>query len=443
MTNKTFALATIFVFAHIAFVAPFVPSKNILPAGFGALSMTSMALVLVVAARWRLVDRILGGPDKSYGVHRWLGLSAIGGGLAHWALASPVGSGILPALAGGGRDAGLIAMLGLIVLTFAAMSRAIPYHIWKASHMLMGPLFLLAAFHTFFVPSPLALGAAPWTLMAAASIVGVIAWCQTLLRKLVPAPLVEVERATAFEGGVDVTFRSKKPLPKFQPGQFAMLAHRGARAEAHPFTIASGDAMTRRFVIRAAGDWTDNFVKSVKVGDRFRLGRGMGRFLPQTDSHRKEQFWVAGGVGITPFLAALERMQPDVSARVTLIFGIRSREAAGALDDVERHARRLPQLNLIVLSDDRNEGLTPPRLAQIIRDMSEDTQVYLCGPQGLKNMIVRAWAMAGMRGRIYSELFDFRGAYGMEHLNYILGPILDAARHVKLAVKRPPLRASA
>ena len=207
MTNKTFALATIFVFAHIAFVAPFVPSKNILPAGFGALSMTSMALVLAIVARWRLVDRILCGPDKSYGVHRWLGLFAIGGGLAHWALAAPVGSGILPALAGGGRDAGLIAMLGLIVLTFAAMSRTIPYHIWKASHMLMGPLFLLAAFHTFFVASPLAVGAAPWTLMAAASIVGVIAWCQTLLRKLVPAPLVEVERATAFEGGVDVTFR--------------------------------------------------------------------------------------------------------------------------------------------------------------------------------------------------------------------------------------------
>ena len=443
MTKKTLTLAMIFVFAHIAFVAPFVPSKNILPAGFGALSMTSMALVLVLAARWRIVDRILGGPDKSYGSHRWLGLFAIGGGLAHWALASPVGLGILPALAGRGGDAGLIAMLGLIVLTLAAMVRVIPYHIWKASHMLMGPLFLLAAFHTFFVASPLAVGAAPWTLMAGVSIVGVIAWCQTLLRKLVPARLVEVERATPFEGGVDVTFRSKRPMPKFQPGQFAMLGHKSMRAEAHPFTIAGGDEMTRRFVIRAAGDWTDNFVKTVKVGDRFRLGRGVGRFLPQIDSQRKEQFWVAGGVGITPFLSALERMQPDVAARVTLIFGIRSRASAGAIEDVERHARRLPQLNLIVLSDDRNEGLTAPRLAQIIRDMNEDTQVYLCGPQGLKNMIVRAWAMAGMSGRIYSEHFDFRGAYGMEHVNYIFGPILDAARHVKLAVKRPLLKASA
>ena len=98
---------------------------------------------------------------------------------------------------------------------------------------------------------------------------------------------------------------------------------------------------------------------------------------------------------------------------------------------MERYAKRLPQLNLIVLSDDRNEGLTLPKLSQIIRDMSEDTQVYLCGPQGLKNMIGRARAMANMSGRIYSEHFDFRGAYGMEHLNYIFRPILDAFRNIK------------
>ena len=432
MNKKTLTLATAFVFAHFAFVAPFVPLKNILPAGFGALSMTSMTLVLLLVGRWRIVDRILGGSDKAYASHRWLGFFVIGGSLAHWALASPVGLGILLELAGRGSIAGLIAIIGLSVVTRVAMLRVIPYHIWKASHTLMGPLFLLSAFHTFFVASPLAVGAAPWALMAGVSIVGVFAWCQTLLPKLVPERLVEVERVIPFDGGVDVTFRSKKPMPKFQHGQFAMLSHKSLRAEAHPFTIAGGDEMTRRFVIRAAGDWTNNFVSTVKIGDQFRIGRAVGRFLPQIDSQRKEQFWVAGGVGITPFLSAFERMQPDVGGRVTLIFGILSREAAGAIRDVEGHARRLPQLNLIFLSDDRNERLTLPRLLQIIRDMSEDTQVYLCGPQGLKNMIGRAWAMANISGRIYSEHFDFRGAYGMEHLNYIFRPVLDAVRNIKL-----------
>ena len=125
-------------------------------------------------------------------------------------MASPFGLGILPELAGRGSTAGLIAIIGLSVLTLVAMLRVIPYRIWKASHILMGPLSLLAAFHTFLVASPLAVGAAPWALMAGVSIVGVIAWCQTLLRKLVPARLVEVEHVIPFDCGVDVTFRSKK-----------------------------------------------------------------------------------------------------------------------------------------------------------------------------------------------------------------------------------------
>ncbi|MEM1151845.1 MAG: hypothetical protein AAGI03_15070, partial [Pseudomonadota bacterium] len=66
MTKSNLVLAAVFALAHIAFVAPFVPVANILPAGFGALSMSSMALTLILAARWRIVDRLMGGPDKSY-----------------------------------------------------------------------------------------------------------------------------------------------------------------------------------------------------------------------------------------------------------------------------------------------------------------------------------------------------------------------------------------
>ena len=136
--------AGLFILAHLILVAPFVPVVNILPAGLGALSMSSMAITLILAARWRLVDRIMGGPDKSYVAHRWLGFFALAGALGHWALASSVGSGVLPLLAESGEDVGNLAVLGLIVLTSAAMVRFIPYHLWKASHMLMGPNFLLA-----------------------------------------------------------------------------------------------------------------------------------------------------------------------------------------------------------------------------------------------------------------------------------------------------------
>ncbi|MCV6598042.1 MAG: ferric reductase-like transmembrane domain-containing protein [Mangrovicoccus sp.] len=300
MQKKSILIASAFVLAHIGFVAPFVPAANILPAGLGALSMSSMALTLILAARWRVVDRIMGGPDKSYHAHRWLGFFALGGALGHWALASPVGLGVLPVLTESGEQLGTIAALGLVVMSAAAMVRAIPYHLWKASHMLMGPIFLLAAYHTFFVASPLAVGAAPWTLMAIASAVGLVAWGQTLWRKRSPTRLVIVEKATRFDGGVDLTLVAEKPLSPFRPGQFATIARNHARAEAHPFTIAGGDAHGRRFVIRDAGDWTGDIVNSVKPGDQFRLGRGVGRFLPQIGAKRSEQLWVAGGVGVIP-----------------------------------------------------------------------------------------------------------------------------------------------
>lgn len=428
MSKSTLLLAAAFALAHIAFVAPFVPVANVLPAGLGALSMSSMALSLILAARWRLVDRLMGGPDKSYAAHRWLGFFAVAGALGHWALASSVGAGALPVLAESGEDVGNIAAFGLLILSAAALVRAIPYHLWKASHMLMGPIFLLAAYHTFFVASPLAIGAAPWTLMAIVSIVGLAAWIQTLARKRTPTRLVTVERAVAFNGGIDVTLRADNSLPPFHPGQFATLAHNRARAEAHPFTIAGGDDTSRRFVIRAAGDWTNDFVHCVAKGDKLRLGRGVGRFLPQRGADRTEQLWVAGGVGITPFLASLEHMQPDSAARITLIYCIRSRESAGAIEDVERHAGRLPQLDLIVLHDKSGDRLTAARLADIVRTMAADTQVYLCGPEGLKTLVSNVWEAAGMSGRIHTERFDFRGAYGITDLIYIGEPVMNTAR---------------
>ncbi|MBV6656632.1 MAG: ferric reductase-like transmembrane domain-containing protein [Devosiaceae bacterium] len=440
MSKKAIALAAIFVMAHIALVAPFVPLASLLPAGLGALSLSSMALTLILAARWRLVDLLMGGPDKSYSAHRWLGFFALGGALGHWAMASSIGAGLFPVLSESGEGLGTIAAFGLIIMTAAALVRAIPYHLWKATHRLMGPIFLFAAGHTFLVASPLAIGAVPWTVMAILSAVGLLAWVQTLLRERAPTLLVAVERAEPFDGGIDVTLRADAPLPAFRPGQFATLAHNRARAEAHPFTIAGGDETSRRFVIRAAGDWTKDFVQNVSAGDELRLGPGVGRFLPQVEQTRTGQLWVAGGVGITPFLASLEHMEPDSAAQVTLIYCIRSRESAGALADVERHAARLPQLDLIVLHDKGGDRLTEGRLADIIRALAPDTQVYLCGPEGLKVLVKNVCLAAGMTGRIHSERFDFRGAYAITDLIYLGQPILNIA-HQWIAGRRGVARA--
>ncbi|MCT4558512.1 MAG: ferric reductase-like transmembrane domain-containing protein [Pelagimonas sp.] len=421
-------LAALYALAHIAFVVPFVPAANVLPASLGMISMTSMAGTLVLSARWRGVDRLMGGPDKSYVLHRWLGFFALAGALGHWALASSLGEGALPVLSESGEEAGPIAAMGLLILSAAAMVRAIPYHLWKLSHMLMGPVFVLATYHTFLVASPLAVGAAPWVVMAIAGTVGLIAWGQTLLRKATPSRLVKVSQVTPFEGGVDVTVTSDTPLPAYRPGQFATLAHNRARAEAHPFTIAGGDSHTRRFVIRAAGDWTNRFATNIQQGDDLRLGRGVGRFLPRLDANRPSQLWVAGGVGITPFLATLEAMAPDSAAPVHLVYFIRSRASAGVVADVEHHAARLPQVSLTLIEDGAAKADNARCLSRIVARLPKGTHAYICGPEGLKDLLRRHWETHGHKARIHSERFDFRGAYALTDLVYIGKPVWNVAR---------------
>ena len=57
-----------------------------------------------------------------------------------------------------------------------------------------------------------------------------------------------------------------------------------------------------------------------------------------------------------------------------------------------------------------------------------DLTVYLGGPKGLRALVKNVWSVAGMRGRIHSERFDFRGAYGISDLLYVGNPVLNAAQ---------------
>ena len=135
-------------------------------------------------------------------------------------------------------------------------------------------------------------------------------------------------------------------------------------------------------------------------------------------------------------------MKPDDGARVTLIYCIRSRASAGALETVEKQAARLPQLALTVVNEADGNLLIASRLADVVREMSSNAEVYLCGPEGLKVLVEAAWETLGMAGTIHSEGFDFRGAYSLADLIYIGRPVVEIARSwakAKVSVVNAPV----
>ena len=53
----------------------------------GVISIAVMSLAMWLATRPQRVERPLHGLDKMYRLHKWLGITALVGGLAHWWIA--------------------------------------------------------------------------------------------------------------------------------------------------------------------------------------------------------------------------------------------------------------------------------------------------------------------------------------------------------------------
>jgi len=136
---------------------------------------------------------------------------------------------------------------------------------------------------------------------------------------------------------VELTLTADTDLPAYRPGQFAILSDPKRNNERHPFSIAGGTGGQRKFGISVGGDWTTGFVQDMAVGDLLTLGVPEGRFYSKTSAERPVQLWVAGGIGITPFLAALEAMTPDDAAQITLVYCYRGVETAIGIDDLRVH----------------------------------------------------------------------------------------------------------
>ena len=125
----------------------FWPLRHSLIMLFGILATASMSAAVVLAARPVQIESWLGGLDKYYRLHKWLGTGALVLALVHWLLETVprklVGQGLLvrPERRGLGGEEGLlaawrpaatelgeIALYLFILLMIVALWRRIPYH---------------------------------------------------------------------------------------------------------------------------------------------------------------------------------------------------------------------------------------------------------------------------------------------------------------------------
>jgi predicted ferric reductase len=393
--------------------------------GLASFALMSLAMLLAVRPAW--LEKPLGGMDRIYRLHKWTGILAVGLGAAHWLvelsgdiikrfigktgrLPKPQYDGLVEQLRKLAEDMGewaLYAALAVLVLT---LWKRFPYHLWRYVHRAMPVLYLMLAFHAAML-APAAYWAQPaGVLVALCLAVGVPAAFASLAGLIGRGRRVAGEVAAIRREG-DVTEIDCRLDASFahRPGQFAFVTFDPAEG-AHPFTIASADRGdgTVRFCVKALGDHTRNLPHTLAVGQPVRVEGPYGRFQLDRRDPGRRQIWVAGGIGVTPFLAWLEALQAQPgTAPADLHYCTRDRAADPFVARLETLCAGLPAIRLRVHGARQGEVLDAGMLG-LADGGKMKAEVWYCGPQGLAAALRQGLARLGGGLRFHQEAFEMR-----------------------------------
>ena len=396
----------------------------------GLLSIAFMSLSMFLAIRPVWLEKPLGGLDRMYRLHKWSGILAISFGATHWLIRQS--SGLVKALIGSegrvpkapfdglfeamrelGADMGEPALYIALAMLAFTLWRRFPYHLWRHLHRIMPVLYLMLAFHAALLAPPAywvqPVGIVLGVLIALGVGGSVFSLAGMIGRRRQVQGVIVSMRA---EGDViAITCRLDGRWRTHRPGQFAFITF--SRFEgAHPFTIASADRgdQTVVFFVKALGNFTRTLAQQVQNGQTVSIEGPYGRFLLDRLNPKRRQIWVAGGIGVTPFLAWLESLQgrPEKSPGADLHYCTRNRENDPFVGRLRALCESLPGIRLHVHSAKHGEALTAQSLTPADTKPC-NAEVWFCGPRGLAEVLKNGLKESGKSGlHFHQEAFELR-----------------------------------
>jgi predicted ferric reductase len=193
----------------------------------------------------------------------------------------------------------------------------------------------------------------------------------------------------------------------FVPGQFAMVYLEAKDGwHRHPFTISSAPREeVVRVTVKALGDYTSRVPELVEPGMPAIIGGPHGRFTHLKGTQR--QIWVAGGVGVAPFLSWLRALDGDLPHRVDFFYSADG-EAPFA-DEIRAIAGRHASLRAHLVDTSTEGRLTPDGVLAAAGADPRALSVFMCGPRGMLRSFQIGLRLAGVPARrIHREQFDWR-----------------------------------
>lgn len=268
---------------------------------------------------------------------------------------------------------------------------------WRTLHYLTYPLFFIGLIHGIFVGTD----AQYLSIQIMYGITGTIGVALTAYRIAYPYlqkkySVVAETVHLATKDIVDLTLTQDNgtAFPPFKPGQYVALAAYGADGKLgrkHYFSIAGSpnDRARMRFGIRILGFFTQSIAR-MKTGDRLAVFGPYGDFTFEPETMRRVVF-IAGGVGITPFLSAMRYATENrLPNDLTLIYSNKSKASAAFYDEIRAMEQENPHVKAFFLMSEEKQTpeeathlfgrLDETKLRHCTQNALADTYFFVCGP---------------------------------------------------------------
>ena len=391
----------------------------------GVVGLVMYVCSLVLSARFKLVEQAFGGLNRVLTAHQLLGSLSLVLILMHPVCTaasyyqygiSTVAHFFVPQIAYIGSAFGIFALIIMVFLLMLTLFFKLAYRTWLATHKYLGLAYALIALHVIYTPNHITSDHAMLAYLYALLVIGAAAYIyRTLLPNIfIRRYLYTISRAEPKGVGVvEVTLKPVDRGIRFTAGQFIFISINSdaISPEWHPFSIASADtASDLRIDVRSLGAYTQSLTQLLPymTGLTVRVEGAYGRFSFRNFGN-PNQVWVAGGIGITPFLSMAQALGTG-AYNIDLYYAVKMESELIDLSVLAHSESAKPGQVFRVfpfITQKYNSHLNASIIAKNTGDLAA-RDFLLCGPSGMMEGLTHQLIEMGVKPRqIHSEDFTF------------------------------------
>lgn len=406
----------------------------------GVITMGAMSLCMILAMRLPIFERLLNGLDKGYRLHKWLGIAALSSSLFHWWMAKgskwmaqwgwvelirrkkPEGGMLenstmnfqqwLGSQRGFAEDIGEWAFYLAVFLIVMALVKRIPYRWFIKLHKWLAVGYLALVVHAVILikyeywSQPI--GWVMAVLLMGGTISAILILTNRVGKKRQVSGKISTIDYSPRSQIMTMTVDLEKGWQGHQAGQFAFIQRMKDKEQPHPYTISSAwdpNKNQLNFMIKVLGDYTRQMSSTWRAGDTLNIEGPYGKFT--FEDNKAQQIWVAGGIGITPFMAKLQQLATQKhNKQIDLFYSLPQAEIAQM--EMLQYIAEQANVRLHLIESQKMGRLTGEKIRHLVPNWQQ-ASIWFCGSSTFAQQLKQDFATQKFEMKhFHQELFEMR-----------------------------------